>query len=75
MTAGALRPPHHLAFGPLAQGSGRVSLVVRRMFMCQFIKWLAADAGEPFPFGQPDMPILRLQMVHELRNSEIQLPP
>ena len=34
------------SFGPLAQDSGRVSMVVRRVFMCQFIKWLAAGDGE-----------------------------
>jgi hypothetical protein len=41
--------------------------------MCQFIKWVAADAAQDLPFTQFHMPQLRLQMVHELMNSKVHL--
>jgi sentrin-specific protease 1 len=44
------------------------------VFMCQYIKWLAAGAEDLFPFTQLDMPKLRLQMVHELSTAAIAMP-
>jgi hypothetical protein len=68
-------PQRPAAHPPRVRTELKRTLVVGRMMaVCQFIEWLAADGGEPVPFGELDMTVLRRDPASE-SNRKIQLPP